>query len=153
MRIISIFFSCYDFVELFKGESLIRFRKIENVSVMHHFHNIVVVHCFAQLSGCYFHFFKINVPISIVIIQGEYPLETVNGFAISQSAVNDLQKLFEVDVSVFGLKVIYHVEYDLISFIESKLLENFLNLFGINTTTVVFIEEIEGRFEFFNLLF
>jgi len=52
MRLISIFFSCHDLVEFLKSESLICFGKIENVSVMHHFHDVVVVHCFSQLSGC-----------------------------------------------------------------------------------------------------
>ena len=152
MRLISIFFSGHNFIEFFKSKSLICFSKIKNVSVMHHFHDVVVVHSFAQLSGCYFHFLEINVPTSIGIIQSEYSLETINCFTISQSTVNDLQEFFKVDVSVFSLKIVYHVEYDLISFIESKLLKNFLNLFGIDSSTVVFIKEIEGRFEFFNLL-
>lgn len=121
--------------------------------IVHHFHDFIVIHSFAQLSCCDFHFLEINVPASIVIVQGEYTLEAIDCFAISQSAVNNFQKFLEVDGPIFGLKVIYHVEDDLISFIEAELLKDFLNLFGIDFSAIVLIEEIEGRFELFNFLF
>lgn len=122
------------------------------MSIVHHLQNFFVVHCLSKLLCCEFHFLEINNSSWIVVIQWEYFLKTLWTFAVSQSTVDNLQKLVKLDWSVSLLKVIEHVKNNLISLVKAKLLEYFLNLFRVNFTAVILVKQIKRRFQLIHLL-
>lgn len=122
------------------------------MSIMHHLQNFLVVHCLSKFLCCKFHFLEINNSSRIVVIQGKYFLKTLWTFAVSQSVVDDLQKLVKLNWPVSLLKVIEHVKNNLISFVETQLLKYFLNLLWVNFTSVIFVKQIKRRFQLIQLL-
>lgn len=122
------------------------------MSIVHHLQNLFVVHRLSKFLCCEFHFLEINNSSRIVVIQWEYFLKTLWTFAVSQSTVDNLQKLVKLDWSVSLLKVIEHVKNNLISLVETQLLQYFLNLFRVNFTTVIFVKQIKRWFQLIHLL-
>lgn len=114
---------------------------------MHHFKDLLVIHRFAQLFCGQFHFFEVYVSCKVIVIQGKHFLEPLKWFTISQSTVDELQKLLKVDWPVFGLQVVDHIEDNFVSFIKSQFLENFLYFLRIDFSTVVLIKQIESWFK------
>jgi hypothetical protein len=103
MQLSSVLFPGDNLVKLLKGKGLVRFGLIQNMRVVHHLKNLLVVHCLPELASCDLHFLEIYLSDLIVIVKAKYPLKTVHRLAVSETTVNNLKKLLKVDRSVLGL--------------------------------------------------
>ena len=148
----SILFPGDYFVKLLKAKSFVRLSLVQNVSIVHHLHNIFFTHCLPQLLCSLLHLLQVNEPCQVIIVKIKYLKQSFRSLTISKSAINDLKKLFKIDGSVFHLEVSEQVEDDLVSFVKTQFLEDLLYLFGINLASSVFIEKVKGNLKLFKLL-
>lgn len=125
---ISIFFLCDNFVEFFECEELIGLCMVEDVSVVHHFRDFLVIHCFSEFASYVLDLLKVNKAFIVGVIQGKQFFQSFLRFRVSQSVAYDIQELLEVDWSVFGLEVADHQVNNMVSLVQSQLLQYLLDL-------------------------
>ena len=65
----SILFPSHYFVELLKTKPFVWFCLVQNVSIVHHLHNVFLTHCLPQLLCCLLHLFQVNQPTQVVIVK------------------------------------------------------------------------------------
>lgn len=139
----SIFFLSHDFIKLVEGEVLVGGSVVQDVGIVHHFYNLLIVHSLPQLLSDVLHFLEVDEPFTIGVIQSEYFLKPLLGFGITQSIADDLKKLLEVNGPPLRKQVTDHEENNIISTIETELLQNLLNLCRINSAPIIFVKQIK----------
>jgi hypothetical protein len=123
------------------------------VSVVHHFHNVFISHCLSKLFSGNLHLFEVDEARHIAIVKIKNFQQSFRCLTVSQSAINDLKKLFEINGSVFNLQIVQQVTNDFVSLIKTQFLQDLLYLFGIDFTTVVFVKKVKCGLELLQLWF
>lgn len=123
------------------------------MSIVHHLHNVFISHCLAELFCCNFHLFEVNEARHFAVVKVKHFQQSLWCLTISQPAINNLKKFFEINWPVFYLQIIQQVKHNFVPFIETQFLQNLLYLFGINFTAVVFVKKVKSRLELLQLWF
>jgi hypothetical protein len=150
--LISILFLGDYGVELFESEVLVCLGLVEDMGVMHHFHNLFVVHGFAQFSADSFYLLEIDGAALIDVVEVEDLVKSLLALSISQFRVDNFQKIVEVDVFTLFLKVFDHLEDGLIALVESEFLKNLLNFLGVDGASALLVKQIESGLKFFKVV-
>jgi hypothetical protein len=96
----SIFLLCHDRVEFLEGESLVAFGVVEDVDVVHHFLDFVVVHGLPEfLSDCP-DFIKIDEAALVRVVQVIQFLQPVLGLSVAQPLADDVHEVVKVELAV-----------------------------------------------------
>lgn len=119
---------------------------------MHHLNYFLIVHCFSQLSRYSLDLLEIHNSSQIIIIEVENFEYTLLTLCVTQLIVYDLQELLVVNISVFWLEILDHLEDSFVPFVEPEFLKNFLYFYGVDLSRTVLIEEVESGFEFFEVI-
>lgn len=89
----------------------------------------------------------INDAVGISIEQSKDSLEAILGFGLSNLGADDVQELGELNGFILFLKSINQGEDEGVSLVKPQLIENLVDLSGINAATAILIKDIEGLFE------
>lgn len=89
----------------------------------------------------------IDDSILILVENGKNFPDTVFGLGLSHSGAYDVQELRELDRFVFVSESVDEGEDEGVSFVESQLIENLIDLSRVNGATAVLVEDIEGLLE------
>ena len=114
---------------------------------MHQLGDLVVVEGLPKLFGDSLEAVKVDHSVSFGVPQVEYFLESLPGFIITNLRADDLQELIELDGPVELSESVDHLEDDLAAAGQTQLLQHLFNLAGINGSSSVLIEQIEGFFQ------
>lgn len=92
----SIFLLADDLIKLIESEELIWLCLIQNVSIVHHLCNLLIIHSLAQLPGDILHLLEINKSNPIGVIECKQFAEPIFWLGITQSITNYLEELLEI---------------------------------------------------------
>jgi|JI9StandDraft_1071089.scaffolds.fasta_scaffold563000_1 hypothetical protein len=87
-RDISIFLFGDDSVELFEGEIFIRIGLVQDVGVVHHFHDLLVVHGFSEFSADSLDLLEVYDAFALAVVEVENFIQTFFGLGVPQLGVN-----------------------------------------------------------------
>lgn len=111
---------------------------------MHHLHNLFVVHGLPQLPSDVPHFLKVDKPFPVGVVQSEYFLKSFLRFSIAQPVADDFKKLLKINGPPLREQIADHKENNIISTIETQLLQNLLYLCRINGAPIVLVKQIKS---------
>ena len=138
-----------DVVELIKAEPVVVVSSIDDVGVVHHFSDLVVVHGLTQLSGDSLEGVEVDDSSSLGVPEFEDLGQALAALGVAGLGGDDLKELVELDGSVQGAEAVDHLEDDLATALEPEFFEDFFDFFGIDGSSSVGVEEFEGGLEFF----
>lgn len=118
----SILLFADDFVELVECEIFVGISLIQNMSIMHHFHDLLIVHGFSQFPADSFYFFEVDEALLFKVIEVEDLKQSFFGLGISQFGIDHFKEIIKVDIFPLLLQILYHLKYRFISFVETQLL-------------------------------
>lgn len=136
-----------DAVELVESEALVGGGLLADVGAMHHLEDLVVVDSVLDLLCDGLQFLEVNDSVLVLVENGEGLSQAVLGLGLSDARGNDVNELFKVDGTVLILKSQDDREDEGVSAVETELLKNFADFLGVNGSTAVLIENLEGLLE------
>ena len=122
---------------------------VDDVGVVHHFGDFIVVHGLAQLSGDSLEGLEVDDSSSLGVPELEDLGHTFTALGVPGLGGDDLEELVELDGSVHGAETVDHLEDDLAAALESQFFEDFFDFFGVDCSSSVGVEEVEGGLQFF----
>jgi hypothetical protein len=133
-----------DGVELIKGESFVVGSPVVNVGRMDQLQKFVVVDSVVELLGNYLELLEVNCPVLILVEKGEDSSDAVLGLGLSNSGSDDVNELIQSDRFVLILEAEDQVEDEGVSLVQAELFKNFVDLNGINSSTVILVKDLES---------
>ncbi len=137
----------HDGVELLEVEVVVVVGAVDNVGVVHHLSQVLVVHGLAQLSGNSLEALEVDVAVSLLVPDLEHSGQSFAGFAVAHFRADDLEELVEIDGFVDVLEAVDDLEDDFASALQAQLLEDGLDFDWVDGSSSVLIEQVEGGFE------
>ena len=104
----SIFFFGNDLIEIVKSEFLVGVSLIQDMSVVHHFGDLLIVHGLAKFSANSFDFIEVYDSLLLLIVESEYFIKTFFCFCVTQFGINYFKKIVVVYTFTFLLKILDH---------------------------------------------
>lgn len=141
-----------DGIELLKGKLLVAVSLVQDMRIVHHFRYLLVSHRLAQLPADALYLFEVNGAYLVGIVEVEDLQKALLGAGVSQFAVDHLQELVEVYGLALALQVQDHLEDGLVALVEAQLLQDLLDLLGVDAAGPVLVEEVEGALELLQIV-
>jgi hypothetical protein len=110
---------------------------------VHHLKDIVIVKVFVQLLGDGSELLEVDHAILVFVEDTEDFLEAVLGLGLSDFRANDVQKLRELNWLVLVPERMDQRKDERVSLVKSQLIENLVDLSGINTAATVLVEDVK----------
>lgn len=104
----SIFFFGNDLIEIVKGEFFVGISLIEDMSVVHHFDDLFIIHGLAKFSANSFDFIEVYDSLLLLVVESEYSIKTIFCFCVTQFSINDFKEIVVVYAFAFLLKILDH---------------------------------------------
>jgi hypothetical protein len=111
---------------------------------VHHLKDIVIVKVFVQLLGDGSELLEVDHAILVFVEDTEDFLEAVLGLGLSDFRANDVQELRELNWLVLVPERMDQRKDERVSLVKSQLIENLVDLSGINTAATVLVEDVKG---------
>ena len=136
-----------DVVELIEGEAVVALGAVDDVGVVHHLGDLVVVHGLAQFPGDPLEGVEVDHAGALLVPELEHLAQSLATLAVAGLRSHDLEELVELDGAVEGSESLDHLEHDGAAALETELLEHLLDFFGVDGSSSVGVEQLEGLLE------
>ena len=123
-----------------------------DVGAVHKFKDFIIIKVVKELFGDSFELFEVDGSVLILVEQCEHFSEAVLGLGLSNSGTDDVKEFVEVDGFVLISKPGDEGENERISLVKAEFFEGFVDFGGIDGSTSVLVEDLEGVLEFFVVL-
>ena len=141
-----------DGVELIKGDTLVGCGLVVDMGAVKHLEEIIIINIFVELPGDGLELLEVDGSVLVLVIEGKNSSKAVSGLSLTNSGGDDIEELIEADRLVLVLKPIDKAQNEGVSLVKAEFLEDLVDLHGVDGSTAVLIEHLEGVLEFFVVL-
>ena len=137
-----------DPVEFLELDGLAGGGLLVDVGAVEHLEQLVVVEVLVELLGDGLELFEIDGAVLVLVVDGEHAAEAVLGLGFTNLRADDAEELFEADWLVLVSESVDEREDEGVPLVEAQLLEDLVDLTGVDGAASVLVEHLEGALQF-----